>query len=582
MSMRTLGLLATLLLAAPLGAQAPDTTLSRARALAEAGAWAQAADLYQQALATRPADPALLGEAIDALEACGRWRDAIPLLDRFLAESPGEARRQFQRGLFGAWAGDRDAGLSHLRRAVDRAPRNAEFLAGLGEVLSWRPADRAEAAQVIAQALALDPGNVRAQVVAANLLAWTGRPAAALPGYEAILAEHPTLVAALAGKSGALEQLGRHQAAREALVAARTLAPDDGYLTARLARLELALGRPRAAASLLDGLEAAEAPEFRPVRDSVRRALRPYIELQGAAVARERQLDRRGAELAVVFAPHDALRVRLGAQPLEYRDGIAAVRRGGQYGGGLAWSSGSAVISARVGYRDLGAATTATWVGGADAAWTAARGVRLEGKWQRLPVEESRRSAFGSFADGRGPVLADLATVGLVLDRLPAGIVLRADLLAGSHGGTGWARNDRLGASGEMTVGLRAAGPHLRVGYAARMESFAFSADTVQASVPERAGGYFSPDRYLLHQAVLQASHRLGGRLGWMLDARVGGESVRMAAGEASSRRTAVVVNAAVQARLTGQLDLEVAYLYLDAFDAFRMHQVRAGIRQFF
>lgn len=579
--MRLPVMLLAALVATPLVAQAPDSTLSRARALAEAGAWHQAADLFQAALARHPADSTLLGETVDALEACGRWREAIPLLDRYLQAHPGDARRHWQRGLFGAWSGDRDGGLHHLRRAVALQPDDAEYRASLGEVLSWRPADRPEARAHYQAALERDGTNVRARVGMANLLVWSGHAREALPAFDRILSQEPGHVGARSGKAGALAQLHRHDEARELYVGSLRLAPGDPLLVARLARTELALGNLREAGRLVESLDRHAAPDVPFVRDSVRRALGASFSVGTELVSREGQLDRRAVMAELSLAPADPVRITLMAAPGQYHD-ASGTDRGNAFGGGVSWRGSRIGLGGEIRYRDLAGVAAAQWNGQLRGVWQAAKALRFSAGWSRSPVEESRVSTFGRAGSSapRGPVHAELMTA--AVEGGIGRVAVRAEVLGGGYGGSGWERNGRIGGTVEATAGVRASGPHLRIGYAFRATSFDFNADTLLATADARAAGYFSPRRYHIHQAVLQASHQVGRRLSWQLDGRVGEESVRMAAGESWSGRTAVTLYTRLTARVTSHLDLDVHYMYLDAFDAFRMHQARVGLRQFF
>ena len=576
-------LLLCLLTASPLFAQAPDSALSRARALAEVGAWHEAADLFQRELARSPNDPTLLGEAIDALEACGRWREAMPLLDRLIGAGQPNARRHWQRGLYGAWSGDREGGVLHLRQAVELHPLDAEYLASLGEVLSWHPSNRVEARGLFEQALARDGRNIRARVGQANLEAWSGHGAEALQRFDTLLAEHPGHVGALTGKGATLEGLRRHREARTIFRRIRELSPEDEYVALRLARTELALGNARAAAGLVAPLADRLALDVRTVRDSARRALASSVSLHAGVTSRERQLDRQSADLELSLAPSAPLRVTLAASPGRYEDGAGSAR-GHSFGGGLSWRGARVGLQGSASYRDLGRLADAQWTGGATAQWQPAARLRFEAGWSRSPVEETRTSTFGQSDEGvvRAPVHAALATAAVAIEEIAGRLALKAEVLTGHYGGSGWERNGRIGAGVEATVGLRAAGPHLRIGYAFRATRFEFNADTVVATAPSQAAGYFSPDRYHIHQAVAQASHQVGARFNWALDGRLGEETVRARAGETPSRRTAMALNARIAARLTGHLDLDISYLYVDAFDAFRMHHARVGLRQFF
>ncbi len=581
--MRAVILLMTLALT-PAVAPAQDTTVERARALARAGEFHQAADLYQLAVRQSAPDPGLLGEAVDALEACGRWREAVPHLDRLLELVPQDARRHWQRGLYAAWAGDRDAGLRHLRRAVTLRPDDATYLGSLGEVLSWRHDGRAEAAQAFQRALVLDPLERRSQVGTANLLAWAGRPAEALARYDEVLQHHPQDHPALAGKGAALQQLGRHREARRVLQQAQSVAPGDRGVLVGLARTELALGSPREARRHLDSLSGAadQDREVTALRDSIRRALRGSIEVGSELTDRGDQLDRRSAHLRLVVAPADPVRVSVTLAPTSYRD-QTGTSDGHTIGAGLALRGSRLGLTGDLRRRDLGISGPA-WDGGGAMRWAVAPKLIVEGGWRRTPVEETRGAALGvaGGSGSTGPVHADLASASVQVQDFLGRLTGRASLTVGEYRGLGWSRNGHVGGTAEVTLRVRASQPHLRLGYGFRGAQFDHDASGGPGQGGAPGTGYFSPRRYFLHQGVLQVSHRLAPAVSVELDARAGGEAVRARPGEAMSRRLALVGYTRLAARVSGGMDLELGYLYVDALDAFRLHQVRVAVRQYF
>lgn len=566
----------------PAVALAQDTTVERARALARAGEFHQAADLYQLAVRQSAPEPGLLGEAVDALEACGRWREAIPHLDRLLLLAPLDARRHWQRGLYAAWEGDRDTGLRHLRRAVALRPDDATYLGSLGEVLSWRYDGRGEAADAFHQALALNPSERRSLVGTANLLAWTGRPSEALSKYDEILRADPQDHAALAGKGAALQQLGRHRETRLVLLRAQSVAPGDRGVLVGLARTELALGSPRTARRYLDSLPGAEGhdPEVTALRDSIRRALRGSIEVGSDLTDRGGQLDRRSAHLRLVMAPADPVRLSVTLAPTSFHDRSGA-SAGYVAGAGLAFRTRGIGLAGDLRRRDFGIANP-NWDGGASLRLELATRITIEGGWRRTPVEETRGAALGTADGSTGPVHADLATASVQVQDFLGRLSGRASLLVGDYRGEGWSRNGHVGGTAEATIRLRASQPHLRVGYGFRGAQFDHDASSGPAEDGSSGAGYFSPRRYFLHQGVLQLSHRLAAAVSIELDARAGGEAVRARPGEVMSRRLAIVGYTRLAARVSGGMDLELRYLYVDALDAFRLHQVRVAVRQYF
>lgn len=611
-----------LLLAALLGGAAPlaaqDTLIVRARSLAQAGAHQEAANLFRLALRQAPNNAALLGETVDALEACGQWREAVPLLDQLLTLTPADARRLRQRGLFAAWAGDRPTALGRLREAVALRPADPEAIAALAEVLSWNPAEREEAAALFerglaaspnhpglllghadllswskegrgqaeahyAEVLALDPGNARARVGLANLRAWGGDPAGALPIYDQVLRQAPTDVAALRGRGGALNQLGRHEVARRILREAHDLAPADAGTIQELATAELALGNPLGARRALTAVGAVSTPAIRSLRDSTRRALASSIEFGLSVTGRQRQLDRQAAHVRLTLAPAAPLRVHFSAEPGRYRE-PAGDHRGDAFGAGLAVATPRfrAAVSGRM--RTLAGVSENQWDGGGVLGWSPDRRVALTAAWQRNPVEETRLSTFGGAVEGEmhGPVHSELATGTLDVREILGRFDVKGEVVLGTYGGSGLLRNERLSGGVEAGVTLRRTGPWLRAGYATQATQFQFNAAEMAGSSPAMVGGYFSPRRHFLHQGVLQLSHRIGGQFLIEVDGRLGAQYVRARPGDPLDDRVAAVVNTHLSWRVTSGMDLDLRHLYVDAFDAFRMHQLRFAVRQMF
>lgn len=616
--MRALALVVAALLAgtAPLTAQ--DSLVTRARSLVLAGAHQEAADLFRLALRQAPNNAALLGETVDALEACGQWQAAVPFLDQLLALTPDDPRRLRQRGLFAAWAGDRPMALARLRAALALRPDDPDQIVALADVLSWEPSGRAEAATLFArglaaspshlplllghadllswsagtrgqaavkyaEALVIEPNSLRARVGQANLRAWGGDPAGALPLYDQALRLAPTDLAALRGRGGALNQLGRYQVARRVLRQAHEVSRSDVGTIQELATAELALSNPLAARRVLDRAPARSMPVIETLRDSTRRALSSSIEVGVSATSRQRQLDHQSGHLRLTLAPAVPVRVHLSAEPGRYRE-VGTQRRGDAFGAGLSVATPQlrAAMSARV--RTLAGVDESQWDGGGLVGWSPSRRVSLTAGWQRRPVEESRLSTFGGEVDGEmhGPVHSDLAS-GLVevrdiLGRFDA----KGEVVLGAYTGRGLQQNERLSGGFEAGATLRRSGPWLRVGYATQATQYQFNAELAEGTPAAQVGGYFSPRRHFLHQGVLQLSQRIGGRLLLEVDGRLGAQYVRAHAGQPLDDRLAAAVNTHLSWRVTSGLDLDLRYLYLDAFDAFRMHQVRLLVRQMF
>lgn len=163
------------------GAQQPSV-LEQARSEAAAGHFDRAAGLYRQVLQTQPDSAEALGGLADAFESSGRWREAIPLLNRLVLLHPGNAARLFQLGRMESWqAGTRGRGLELLKRAADLEPANPDYQAGYAEVLSWESDQRPEAVRVLRGVLTVRPNHVASIGRLAEILSWSeaSRPEAA-------------------------------------------------------------------------------------------------------------------------------------------------------------------------------------------------------------------------------------------------------------------------------------------------------------------------------------------------------------------------------------------------------------------
>ncbi len=566
--------LACLLLAgaAPLVAQ--DSLAVAARREAAAGRHAAAASLYERALAAAPDDQGLLGEYADALEASGRWRDAIPALERLVRARPDDGRRLRQLGQFLAWTGDRDRALDLLRRAAARQPDDPGTLAALGELLSWIPERRDEAARVFDRTLALDPDNRRAREGRANLLAWGGRAAEALEAFDALLAAEPASVGALRGKGSALNQLRRHREAAMVLRRALAIDPRDVGALQELAQAEAGLARFGAADSALRLLPDVRSPSLDRLRDTTRRALGTYVEVEGLGRDRQDQLDAGEARLRLSGLVRPDLRVTGSARVTQYDPAGSGMGLGATgLGVGAEYRRDRVTAEAGLESRWVDETDGTGWDLGLRAGWQAADHLRVEAGWSSALLEETRRSmVLGA--------RSSLAHVGAALVEHPSGVDGEVRLLAGRYSADGLPANDRTGVDLRVGYALRGHAPWLRASYGFLATGFDFSASESAPAAPSRVGGYFSPAAWRMHYGSLGASHRFG-RAFWEFDGRLGAQTVEEVAGTPADTRLAITVNTHLTVRLAPRLDADLAYRYADAFSAFRMHELRLVLRQY-
>lgn len=527
--------------------------------------------------------PDSLLRAVEALDAQGRWREAMPSLEAYLRLVPDDAARLRQMGLYQAWAGNREQGIATLRRSLAIRGTDPETLAGLGEVLSWDRRTRDEAEELFRTARQVDPANVKAREGQANLLTWRGDAALALPIFDSLLTADPDAVGALRGKGGALNQLRRFDEAEAVLSRGLAIQPGDPGLRQGLAHTSLELGRFGEARRHLAGFEGRET-YLRLLRDSTTRALGSFLEAEGLYQDRTEQLDAVRGRSRLSLALGASWRLEGGYQYTDFSDS-AGHFSASAWGAGLSYRLDrrfglrGAVLS-----RDVEGDAPVTWGGEVLGHWQPSDGFRFDFGASRRLVEETRRSAQGvADADGlRGVVVANLGTVGASVWLASRRLDLSGRLSAGANTGEGLERNDRFAAEAAAGFALRTYRPYIRIGYAHTTAGFDQNASDYAGRDPLALGGYFSPYRYFLNYGTLTMSHWFGASLFWEFDGRLGGQVTREYRGENSDARIAGALNTHFTWRMGGRTDFDVRYQYSNTFNAFRLHEVRALLRQYF
>ena len=226
-------------------------SMQEAAAAADGGHRQDAIRIYQQILEREPQNVEAMGALSHLLEADGRWRDAVPVLNTLVRLQPENSAALYQLGSMTSWqSGQRAQALTFLKRACETSNRNPEYCGAYGEVLSWnsetRPeaiallrttvsdhpetvaprlrlaqllswsdGTRHEALQVFDDGLRRDPGNVELLVASAQVLSWSSstRPLAE-SRYELVLKESPNDARALIGEA---QLLAWHNHTAEAL-----------------------------------------------------------------------------------------------------------------------------------------------------------------------------------------------------------------------------------------------------------------------------------------------------------------------------------------------------------------------------
>lgn len=147
--------------------------LEQARAAAAAGKTDAAVQLYRDALATEPQNTEALAGVSNLLEGEGKWREAVPYLEKLVAADPKNLDASFRLGRMKSWDSEqRGEALRLLKQACDESGRNLEYCSTYADVLSWKAETRGEAIAGFRSTLAAHPEAVSARLRLAQILSW--------------------------------------------------------------------------------------------------------------------------------------------------------------------------------------------------------------------------------------------------------------------------------------------------------------------------------------------------------------------------------------------------------------------------
>jgi tetratricopeptide (TPR) repeat protein len=183
------------------------------------GDYAAAVNDFRNALAVVPDDPSLRHELATALYASGNTQEAFNEFTEITKRSPGFAKAHYSLGM---------------------------LVASQGRL--------ADAVEQFASAVKADPNYPGAELQLAEALRRSGRAADALSHYSRVIALDPHAADARLGYAMALARLQRYRDARDALLDAMKVQPDQPALSQALARLLAAAPDER----VRDGRRATE------------------------------------------------------------------------------------------------------------------------------------------------------------------------------------------------------------------------------------------------------------------------------------------------------------------------------------
>ncbi len=281
--------------------------LQRALEHQRKGEHAKAEALLRDVLAQEPDHPDALHLLGLSLHGAGQHEAALELIERAIAVRPGEAMFHANAGAVALALGAEDRAADHQQRAIAADPGYADAYNNLA-VLRERQGRLEEAVMLLEKAVALEPEHARAYGNLGNVLRRLGRFEDALEAYRRALRIDPTLAEVYTGLGNALRHLERPD---DAVAAYReAIRRDSGR-----AEAHCSLGAALAARGLTE--EAAEAldraialrpdPRFR----IIRAGLMPVIPASREEIRRWRR------HFAEAFAALRAEGVRLDSNPLD-------------------------------------------------------------------------------------------------------------------------------------------------------------------------------------------------------------------------------------------------------------------------
>jgi tetratricopeptide (TPR) repeat protein len=603
-------------------ARQSDQRLAQARQAMATGRFTEAAPLYLAVLAEEPDQVEALAGAADALVASGRWQEALPYLQRLNRLRPNDAARLTQYGEMRGWQpGGRDEALAALRRAVefapsdvhvmtalaillmsvpadrteatalferalDVSPRDTTVLVPYAEMQSWSSGTRAPARELFVQALEIDPSNLRARAALAELDSWSGRTGAALDGFAAVLAADPANAAALRGLANVRAWSGEFLEARDLALGALKQDPADPYALLTLARADIGLGRNSEALDVLKKIPAgANYEDLDQIRGEALRGSSLWAEA-GFSWRDDRSGLTVDRPAVTVSSPVGGRRsASVWFNPTYFR-GPQGNFYSNRLGGAFDTRNDKWRMHAEADAERYGATGPTAADGAFEVGYRGRGPFTLAAGFRREAVEDTRVSTKGADIGGEfvGQVRSNLAYASIGYTDVRRHIDATAKVGGGAYTGHGLDANRRLSAGGGVGVTLSGSRPYVRIGYAVDYLSFAFDA-SAQPLAPgqRRAGGYFSPTKFLTNFAIGHVAYRLGHDRGEVFaEGSVGTQNVETTYGRFGDVGFAGTFATGVVWHPGPMNEVRVEYRYLNVFNAFRRNTAAIAFRRYF
>jgi tetratricopeptide (TPR) repeat protein len=189
--------------------QQAAAAVARARLYAGLNDMPQALRVVDALIAERPELPSALKLKAELLAASGRYKDAVEAFDDYLARAPRDLQARRQQARIEGWRGAYGESLARYERLCESELRSPVVVAELEAKRAYYSGHWSDAVQRYDAWLALEPGNVEAQLERAQALDHIGQASRARDAFSAIAASATPNDVSLA----AADRIGRRQEA---------------------------------------------------------------------------------------------------------------------------------------------------------------------------------------------------------------------------------------------------------------------------------------------------------------------------------------------------------------------------------
>ncbi len=181
----------------------------------------------------------------EVLNRVGKRDEARQVLAGLPADAAGQPEAHILRGVVAMGDQHFEEAVTHFDRAIAQEPNNLAAHVHRARALYATPGRESEARKATTRALEIDPSNVIARQLSAELYRKTDNLPAAIREYERIAEELPNSKQVLLALADLHQRAGDEAALREVLTEGAARFPDEQVFHASLAQMELASGNDR-------------------------------------------------------------------------------------------------------------------------------------------------------------------------------------------------------------------------------------------------------------------------------------------------------------------------------------------------